>query len=226
MFSKVFLAGSKRFPPAGRFEYMAVHFSAYGKGLSNIPDRLPAGCIILLDDSTAPEGHDPIIITRQAVELAERFSPYGILLDFQRPHTGVAQDIAQRLVAALPCPVGVTEEYVKALGCPVFLPPLPANKALAEYITPWKKQGVFLEIAPVGAEITVTEVGSKVRSIPIMSGLPLKNERLHCHYRTEVLSDKAVFSICRYKEDLAELVAEAEGFGVLGCVGFHRELVE
>ena len=50
------------------------------------------------------------------------------------------------------------------------------------------------------------------------------DERIHCHYDVEVLSDRAVFTICRYKEDLAALVEEAENLGVLGCVGLYHEL--
>ena len=42
-----------------RAAYMALHFSAYGKGLSNIPNALPPECILLLDDSTPPQQHIP-----------------------------------------------------------------------------------------------------------------------------------------------------------------------
>ena len=226
MFSKVFLAGSGTFPLSQRFAYMAVHFSAYGKGLSNVPEQLPKGSIILLDDSTAFDGHDPALVTSQCKELVEKTLPYGVLLDFQRPYSRQLQDMTEQLIAALPCPVGATENYAGVPGCAVFLSPPPANKALAEYIAPWKRQGVFLEIAPTGIEITVTEKGSETKQIPLLSDLPLKDRRLHCHYDVQVLSDRAVFSICRHKEDLAALVEDAQSLGVLGCVGFYRELVE
>jgi hypothetical protein len=225
MFSKVFLAGSGTNPFPPRFAYMAAHFSPYGKGLSHLPEGLPEGSILLLDDSLPPTAHDPETVTEQLKELAERFSPVAILLDFQRPITTQLQIMAETIIKALPCPVGITEAYAKEFGCPVFLPPPPANKALGEHIGPWKKQGVYLEIAPEGLEITVTEAGSSEIPIFPVSGLHLEDKRLHCHYNVEVSEDKAVFTICRYKEDLARLVQEAEDFGVLGCVGLYGELI-
>ena len=225
MFSKVFLAGSGTNPFPTRFAYMAAHFSPYGKGLSHLPEGLPEGSILLLDDSLPPTAHDPETVTEQLKELAERFSPAAVLLDFQRPITTQLQVMAEAIIKALPCPVGVTEAYATEFGCPVFLPPPPANKALGEHIEPWKKQGVYLEIAPESLEITVTEAGSSIMPIFPVSGLPLEDRRLHCHYNVEVLQDKAIFTICRYKEDLAQLVQEAEDSGVLGCLGLYGELI-
>ena len=227
MFSKVFLAQTgweTSNPPPQRFAYMALHFSPYGKGLSNLPKILPNRSIILLDDSLEPVEHDPDMVMGQLTELMERFSPISVLLDFQRPVTVELKIMAEGILKALPCPVGATEEYAKELGCPVFLPPPPANNALRDYIEPWKKQGIFLEIAPEDLQITVTETGSSVTRIFPVSGLPLEDKRLHCHYNVEVFSDRAVFTICRYKEDLAQLVQEAEDLGVLGCVGLYGEL--
>ena len=225
MFSKVFLAGSGTNPFPPRFAYMALHFSPYGKGLSHLPESLAEGSILLLDDSLQPTAHDPETVTEQLKELVKRFSPAAVLLDFQRPITTQLQIMAEAITKALPCPVGITEAYAKEFGCPVFLPPPPVNKALGDYIEPWKKQGVYLEIAPDGLEFTVTEAGSSAIPIIPVSGLPLEDKRLHCHYNVEVLQDKAVFTICRYKEDLARLVQEAEDLGVLGCVGLYGELI-
>ena len=227
MFSNVFLARTCREmenPLPRRFAYMALHFSAYTKGLSNFPEKLPEGSMILLDDSLEPVDHDPEMVVGQLTELVGRFSPFAVLLDFQRPVTKELEIMAECIVKALPCSVGVTESYARNLGCSVFLPPPPANKALGDYLAQWKKQGVYLEIAPEGLEFTVTEAGSTKMQIPVVSGLSLTDERLHCHYNVEVLQDRAVFTICRYKEDLAQLVQEAEGLGVLGCVGLYTEL--
>lgn len=227
MFSKVFLAQTgqemtKSLPD--KFAYMALHFSAYSKGLSNAPGELPQGSILLLDDSMEPADHDPQVVTEQLRELVNRLSPKAILLDFQRPKAKELENMAECILQALPCPVGVTESYAKDLGCPVFLSPPPVNKALEDYIDPWKNQGVYLEIAPDCLAFTVTEKGSTPSHIPIVQSLPLEDKRLHCHYDVEVFLDKAVFTICRYKEDLAQLVQEAEQLGVLACVGLYKEL--
>ena len=227
MFSKVFLAQTsgeikKQLPE--KLAYMALHFSPYSTGLSNLPLDLPKNSILLLDDSMPPENHDPQLVSEQLVQLVNQFSPAGVLLDFQRPVTEKLTAMADCIVKALPCPVGVTERYARDLGCPVFLSPLPANKGLQDYLKPWLNQGVYLEIAPDCLEITVTEKGSKIRQIYPVQNLPLANKKLHCHYQVKVFPDKAVFTICRYKEDLAALVQEAESLGVLGCVGLYEEL--
>lgn len=229
MFSKVFLAQTsgeikKQLPE--KLAYMALHFSPYGKGLSNIPGDLPKGSILLLDDSTSPTHHDPQLVAEQLKQLITQLSPAGILLDFQRPFTEELKAMAEYIVKALPCPVGVTKSYAKDLDCPVFLSPLPANKGLEDYLTPWLKQGIYLEIAPDCIEITVTEKGSEISQIYPVQDLPLVDKRLHCHYQVEVSPHKAVFTICRHKEDLLSLVQEAESLGVLGCVGLYRELTE
>ncbi len=227
MFSKVFLAqtsGETKKQLPEKLAYMALHFSPYSTGLSNLPLDLPKSSILLLDDSMPPENHDPQLVSEQLVQLVNQFSPTGVLLDFQRPVTEKLKAMASYIVKALPCPVGVTELYARDLGCPVFLSPPPANKGLEDYLTPWLKQGIYLEIAPDCIEITVTEKGSKASQIYPVQDLPLVDKRLHCHYQVEVSPDKAVFTICRNKEDLVALVQEAESLGVLGCVGLYEEL--
>ena len=227
MFSKVFLAQTSREmaeSSPGRIAYMALHFSPYAGGLSNLPGALPEGSILLLDDSMPPENHNQQTVIAQLTELVQQFSPAGVLLDYQRPVTEDLKAMAACITEALPCPVGATEVYARDLGCPVFLSPPPVNKALENYCKPWLRQGVYLEIAPECLAITVTNCGSSSACIPLVQGLPLKDNRLHCHYNVEVFSDRAVFTMCRYREDLESLVQEAESLGVLGCVGLYREL--
>ncbi len=227
MFSQVFLAQTSREmanTQPKKLAYMALHFSHYSKGLSNIPSDLPKGSILLLDDSMPAENHNPEVVVNQLTEMANQFSPVAVLLDFQRPVTRDLEVMADCIVKALPCPVGITETYAKNLTCPVFLPPPPVNQALADYLRPWEKQGVYLEIAPEALEITVTEAGSTSMQVPLLKGLPLEDERLHCHYNVRVLEDKVVFTICRYKEDLSSMIQEAEHLAVLGCVGLYGEL--
>lgn len=227
MFSNVFLAQTRREmteSSSHRIAYMALHFSPYANGLSNIPAELPKGSLLLLDDSMPPENHDPRIVTEQLTELVNRVAPAGVLLDFQRPATQALKAMAAGIARVLPCPVGVTETYATDLGCPVFLPPPPVNRALEEYLKPWRKQGIYLEIAPECVTVTVTNSGSNTVPGPIVQGLPLEDKMLHCHYNVEVFPDRAVFTMCRYREDLASLVRKAETMGVLGCVGLYAEL--
>ena len=79
-------------------------------------------------------GHRPEIVTSQLLEMAERFSPVGILLDFQRSVTQEAFAMAEAICKALPCSVAVSENYARDLGCAVFLSACPANLALEKYL--------------------------------------------------------------------------------------------
>ncbi len=229
MFCDVFLAMTKQ--ETGRFSadktaYMACHFSPYGVGLSNLPEQLPAGSILLLDDSMPPSGHDPGVVEKELKALIGRFDIAAVLMDFQGKIQKESMDMARHLTGALPCPVAVTEDYAKVLGCPVFLSPTPVNMALQDHITPWLQQGVYLEIAPVVTRFTVTEDGCTALPIPYAEDLSLNDERLHCHYNIEVFPDKAVFTLRRTKNDLCALAQEAKQLGVLEAVGLYQELIQ
>ena len=227
MFSQVFLAQTGgeivRFP-AAKTAYMACHFSPYGVGLSNLPDRLPAGSILLLDDSMPPNGHDPGVVETELKKLIGQFGIPSILLDFQGEMQPKSMKMAEHLVNALPCPVAVTEGYAKALRCPVFLSPTPVNMAVKDHIEPWLQQGIYLELAPMATRFTIAEDGCTSLPIPFEGELPLCDERLHCHYNVEVFPQKAVFTRCRTTVDIAALEKEAKGLGVSETVGLYQEL--
>lgn len=226
MFSRVFLAVTGKEPEPirpKRTAYMACHFSPGGSGLSNTPRSLPDGSILLLDDSMPVQGHDPETSVQQLNELVSKFSVRAVLLDFQRPPTSESNEMASAILQNCGCTVAVTPAYAKK-GFPVFLPPPPPNKPLAEYLKPWEKNRVFLELAIEGLEITVTKKGSRFSPVCPTSALPLADVRLHCHYGVTVFPGKAVFTLCRTREDLAELAQEAEVLGVLGTVGLYQEL--
>ena len=230
MFSEVFLAmtGAEiaQYAPK-RAAYMACHFSAYGCGLSNPPERLPEGSLLLLDDSTPIAGHDPQTVADQLNSLAEIFPLKAILLDFQRPPNVHARRMAETLLQAVSAPVAVTENYCRDLDCPVFLGPPPVNKSLHAHLLPYTKRGVYLEIAPESRRFTITATGSHKSVLPRSAPpLPLYDEKLMCHYRVEVSTDRAVFTLSRTQEDLGALTRQAYELGVLGVVGLYQELSE
>lgn len=226
MFSQVFLAVTARELESvrpKRTAYMACHFSAGGSGLSNIPQALPKGSILLLDDSMQVQGHDPITVVQQLNELTAKFSIWAVLLDFQRPPTEESRKMVSAIWDNCSCKVAVTPAYAKE-GSAVFLPPPPLNKPLAAYLNPWKKHEVFLELASENLEITVTKEGSRFSYVSLTSPLPLADELLHCHYGVTVSSEKAIFTLSRNREDLAALAREAESLGVIATVGLYQEL--
>ncbi len=184
-----------------------------------MPRHLPEGSILLLDDSMPVQGHDPEVVVTQLKQLVTKFSVRAVLLDFQRPPTEESTKMANAILQS--CNAAVTPAYAKE-GYPAFLPPPPANKPLSEYLKPWNK--VFLELYSEGLEITVTKKGSLVSSIDPTSPLPLNDKRLHCHYGVTVSPGKAVFTLSRTREDLAELAREAEELGIIATVGLYQEL--
>ena len=134
--------------------------------------------------------------------------------------------MAAAIVQALPCPVAVTEPYASIGDCHVFLLPPPVNMPLSTYLAPWLERGVFLEIAPDGLQITVTEHGAQ--AIPLSSG-PTgdpqhQDTQLHCHYRVEVFPQQAVFTVNRTKEDALAMAREALQMGIHAAIGLYQEL--
>ena len=229
MFSDAFLAvtGSelKKMQP-NRVAYMACRFSPSGVGLVNLPEELPPGSIILLDDSMQIDRHSPEIVTKQLCGLVEQFSPAGVLLDFQQPVTREAFDMAAAICKALPCPVAVTEDYARKLACAVFLSACPANAALEKYLEPWKQE-VYLEIAPGRMQIAITEDGASTFYLPAgeTKSLGFYDEELCCHYKTEIFDNRVVFTLQRSREDLKKLMTQAQKLGVTAMVGLYQELI-
>lgn len=206
--------------------WMACHFSPYGTGLSNLPDILPPGSMLILNDRTPINGHDSNLIIRQLSDTMESLECGCLLLDFQRENNPETQALVKAITAALPCPVGVSDLYSKGImGCAVFLPPAPLDAPLAAYLTPWEGREVWLEAALDGLEITVTEQGSQCASILHGSenASILQDKALHCHYQIQTDANSAKFSLFRTHEDLKELLEEAEKLGIRRAVGLYQE---
>lgn len=203
--------------------YMACHFSPYSTGLSNIPASLPDGAMVILNDRTPIYGHDPQQIARQITDVTERTHCSCVLLDFERPGYEETKRLCEFLIANLSCPVGVSALYAEGTDCPVFLPPVPMDMTLGDYLAPWQGRQVWLDIAPEAVCVSVTEAGS--RFSPMAGSSPPENaffdDALHCHYRSEVLDDRIHFYLWR---DLASLIEEADALGVAKCIGLYQEL--
>lgn len=227
MFSNVYLASTQReieeFLPK-KAAYLSCHFSSSGKGLSNLPQRLPEDSLLLVDDSMPVYGHETALVAEQLCALVAQFSPKAILLDFQRGWSAEAQEMAQAILRSVPCPVAVTESYAKALGCAVFLSAVPADVRLEKHLSPWLEQGVFLELSTCGLAIEMTQNGCKKAPLGAQAELPLYDNKLFCHYAVQVLSDKTAFTLARTGEDLAALADEALRLGAMGAVGLFQEL--
>ncbi len=209
-------------PLPARLAWMACHFSPYGTGLSNLPQVLPEGSMLIVNDLTPVGNHSPEAIVCQLQDVIQGFGCSRILLDFQRPGDARTREIAEVIVRELPCPVAVSECYAEGLPCPVFLPPVPLWKTAGEYIKPWSGREIWLEAALDAAQITVTEKGSTFLPCPAQEiPLPHLDTDLCCHYGIELTDSAAVFTLQRTEEDLQRLLEKEQ----IACfVGLYQEL--
>ena len=211
------------FPP--KLAWMACHFSPYGPGLSNVPERLSSQAMIILDDSTPFREHDSGIIIRQLWELVKNNDCSGVLLDFQRPGNPEAAALALCLSQELPCPVIVSEFYAKDLLCPVCLPPVPLFTEPDQYLVPWKGRDIWLEISPEGMHLTLSEQGCEAAPLPS----PDRNRKgfadktLRCHYTIETNEKSAGFTLWRNADDLEQLLEDTHRLGVTEFIGLYQE---
>lgn len=211
-------------PPADHFPaYMACHFSPYGTALSNLPRVLPPGSMLMVNDRTPICGHDPQLIAEQLAACIRQLECSCVLLDFQRPGEAATRELCQVLEAALPCPVGTSELYAKELKGPVFLPPVPPDLPLKEYLSPWQHREIWLEAALDSLLLTLTPEGCTVSAGGDRSG-EFSDETLHCHYGIVCKENEVRFLLHRTREDLEQLLEEAQALGVTRAIGLWQEL--
>ena len=210
--------------PSQQVAYMACHFSPYATGLSNLPDTLPQGSLIILNDRTPICGHDPQRIAQQLTHLLDTCSADGVLLDFQRPDCAETAALVQALTAQLSCPVAVSQPYAGE-AFPVFLPPVPPDVPIEDALARWRGREIWLDVAPVYTGITITPQGAG--DIPFAcsdTGIWHTEPNLCCHYRIQAGSNEAQFFLYRTQEDIQNLLEKASAFGVTNAVGLYQEL--
>lgn len=204
--------------------WMSCRFSLYGRGLSNLPQQLPPGSVVVLDDQNPFFDHDISRITQELAQCAAQVQAWGVLLDFQRPGGSELQALADALAQALPCPVAVTSLYAQGQTGPVFLPPVPCHTPLKAWLEPWQGREIWLELALDPVSITLTQEGAQISPGDGAGDGGFSDEKLHCHYTVATEADQAVFQLWRTAEDLAGLLEEAESLGVKTAVGLYQEL--
>ena len=211
-------------PLPGRYAYMACRFSPGGAGLCSLPESLPPGAIVILDDSAPMNGHDPQWILAQLSGLVARYSCEALLLDFQRPAVPGQQALAELLCTSLPCPVAVSEFYARELSCPVFLSPVPPDRPPGEHLALWRDREIWLDAALEGIQLTLTEAGCAAEPLWDFPENGLTDEKLHCHYTIETRAVSATFRLWRTRSDLESLLAEAGTRNVRKAIGLWQEL--
>ncbi len=212
---------TSRLPP--KLAYMACHFSPYEAQLSNCPDHLPEGSILILNDLIPPMNHDPEDIRRQLLDMAQQFSCSALLLDFQRPEDDQTAAIAVHIARNFPCPAIVSSFYAKNLNCPVLLPPVPPDVSLEAHLSPWLNRTVWLELSNSPLRYCVTTHGSRMEQVSSHPESSLRDEKLCCHYHIEQQDDRVNFTIFRTDDDTAALLQKAGRMGIAGTIGLWQE---
>lgn len=211
---------------AEKIGWMACHFSPWDAGLSNLPDTLPEGSLLILNDQMPWCGHDAALITEQLKERIIALSCQGLLLDFQRPGVPEVTALTKLLAEQLACPLGVTKHYAAELSCPVFLPPVPLQQTIEEYLTPWHGREIWLELALDSEEILLTPEGASTTPLlpwDVPEALH-HDDLLHCGYSVTLEEHSAKFTLSRTAEDIRSLLEEAANYGVTTAIGLWQEL--
>ena len=207
---------------SSKIAWMACHFSPYGTGLSNCPQSLPEGSMLIVNDRTPICGHDPDLICAQLESLVESLHCSSIYLDMQRPGDSQTARLVETIVSTLSCPVGVSVWYASGLNCPICLPPVPLLCPLAQHLQPWEGREIWLELATETARYTVTADGCRRSDAPMIGEFPFRDLALHCRYRIEATEDAVHFTLSRQKEDLEEWIENAGN--VQTFLGLYQEL--
>lgn len=204
--------------------YMACHFSPYGKGLSNLPEELPAGAMLILNDRIPICGHDPEVILAQLAETVEQLECSCLLLDLQREHVEQTRALCRRILADPPCPVGISEGYALE-GAAVFLPPVPLLVSLEDHCRKWSGREIWLEVAAEYEKFRITEAGCQRLPLPYQEPdrETFREDALHCRYFQEVWDDRIDFHIFRTKEDIGQMLDAGKTFGVTKGIGLYQQ---
>ena len=209
-------------PPVSPVAWMACHFSPYGTGLSNLPDVLPPGSLLMLNDRTPIQGHDPERIATQLEAFWERQPCRGLVLDFQRPGCSESQALAAFLCRSCSVSVAVSSLYAQELGCPVFLPPVPLDVPAETWLAPWHGREIWLDLALEAQKLTLTATGLTTSpAVPLPAGF--REDALHCHYAISPGEQQVDFTLWRTREDANSLLAAVEPLGVTTWVGLYQE---
>ena len=210
----------------GKLAYMACHFSLYTTGLSNIPQALPPGSMLILTDQIPISGHDPHRIAAQLRKTIESFSCDSLLLDFQRPGNAETAQLCRLLSTEISCPLGISHCYARDLESAVFLPPPPLDMPLSEHMKPWQDREIWLEAALEAAEFTLTSDGCTVTPIPYERAQEQAfiDEMVHCRYRCRVDPDSIRFHLYRTADRLDALLEEADHLGIEKSIGLYQQL--
>lgn len=146
--------------------WMALHFSAGGRGLSNCPAALPPGSLLILDDQIPWAGHSGDMVCRTVEALLLNTGSMGLLLDFERPARPETRSLAAALAACcrdLGRAIAMPPDYLEGGEAAVFLPAPPCYADPAKVMAPWQGREVWLEAALTGYQAEIRAGGVEIQ---------------------------------------------------------------
>lgn len=209
-----------------QFAWMACHFNPEGNGIMDLPETLPPGCILILNDQIPYHGQSGEVIGQQLTECAQRWSLHGVLLDFERPVSEELRETVRMLVSTLPCPVACGKNLeIEGLVSVIQMPPL--SEKPKEYFE--SKKGVWLELRKQAEGYRIERDGSKSYSTEEPQGEKLKrlqDTALCVHYHFTVNTENADFVLWRDHKDREKIIEQAKEAGIDTVIGLYQEFRE
>lgn len=206
------------------YAWMAAHFDPRGNGLTDLPEKMPADGILILNDKIPYTGHSSEKICRTMMDCLNRWKLQGILLDFERPVSEQLREVVKNLVTSLPCPTVCGQ----ALDIPGLVPLISMpelTQPSEEYFTGHK--GAWLEVRKQAAIYRVDQDGCSI----VQTSEPTKNtpevmfdSALCAHYQAAPGPDSVEFILWRDREDRKKIMEIGQAAGIEIMVGLYQEL--
>lgn len=207
-------------PP--RLARMGCHFS--DDGLVELPQVLPGGALLVVDDRVPMAAQNPEHILDQLAEALEKLSCTGLLLDFQQKENAPQRELVRLLARELTVPLAAPPAYA-AEGCRLFLPPVAADQTVEEALSPWAGKKIWLDTAPAAVRLELTKQGCTRTPLPRMAASGIfKDPGLCCRYSIEpTLNGGFQFTLYRDRCCIEAILEQAAAFGAELAVGLSQE---
>ena len=214
------IAACARLPP--RLARMGCHFS--DDGLVELPQTLPSGALLVVDDRVPMAAQNPEHILDQLAEALEKLSCTGLLLDFQQKENAPQRELVRLLARELTVPLAAPPAYA-AEGCRLFLPPVAADQTVEEALSPWAGKKIWLDTAPAAVRLELTKQGCTRTPLPRMAASGIfKDPGLCCRYSIEpTLNGGFQFTLYRDRCCIEAILEQAAAYGAELAVGLSQE---
>lgn len=200
--------------------HMACHFSPYEAGLEGIPNDLPSGSMIILNDRIPFRDHDCGMIAWQLASIPCD----SLLLDLRRTDPDTVNKLVNKILSAVSFPIALPERYAAGWDCPVFLDSVDADTDPFSRAEAWKGRELWLDLSPGFIAYRINNQGAE----RIPGGFPGKEtvhkcDVLHCRYQIALTNDCAAFTLWRDCEDALEILRQGKEHGITRGVGLWQE---